>query len=365
MSRVRRQCKEFKANFFRTVATDPQTAATMFGSIYRLKEISDPSLTEDETAQLSEALEFVSGRLAPIHIQQMWQASIDKDGFTEDTKASLDCLISHMLMSAEFFNHLSNELLLLNKDQKWYRDIFIALIRNHLLLTGAQDPFAENFSYAFFRIGNALQNSIYVAGFVKQCPSLPLKELTKLATIHPNIAEMLLKDLTGCNVFYEMSSAFVKLHPSIATFVATRWKANLETNPHTQEQKDKIAPLLKRLKKKHAKEFAAVELDGLVDRANPMGGEISVNLPTQQSTYYIVASGLAALTYFGTQIVRNGYFVPIVASCSAGVSAACAATVLGTGASLVAPVLIPVALAAGGFGLAELGREAKRQNGLK
>jgi len=231
---IKSLCERIDKNFFEVLVESPLVASYLLADLYRYKAVAQ----NEDSIRLRQTLRRLKSKLQPSHITLIWQTisnmtQADWEVLDPGTRKSLDFLKRSMLAQRTYLRSLPMDALLaLGKKPDWYREVFIALVRKHLLLKKQNDPFVGSaFSFKLLRQGGAEQNFLYLSRYVAQCASLPILEIATLGSHDSKVAELILKDLTNSQGYFEVGAKFAQMHVSLRTVIAKQWQRYLETYP--------------------------------------------------------------------------------------------------------------------------------------
>lgn len=267
MPAVKSLCERIDHTFFEVLAESPQAASYLLAQLYRLRVKSK----HPDIKRLNQTLMTLKKKLQPKHISALWQAinpaTADWEVLDPSTRKSLTLLKRSMLAQRTYLFAIKVEdLLACGKRTDNYREVFIALVRKHLLSHQLADPFVDGgFSYALLRKGGAEQNFLYLSRYLAQCASLPIAQITLLGTYDCKVAELILKDLTNTRGYFEVSADLVGVHKALRWPIAKQWQAYVETYPLDEKIHAFISEELPHLKKRYP-EFRGILLNNRVSR---------------------------------------------------------------------------------------------------
>ncbi|MCS5709980.1 hypothetical protein [Candidatus Berkiella aquae] len=268
MSAVKALCQKIDKNFFRVLKKSALTANYLLADLYRFQRTAKGQ----DKKYISATQDKLKQKLEPTHMQELWRVISHMTPskwkvLDKGTQKSLTLLQRAMLENENFLQALEpSDLLLLGKSAIWYREVLIALIRQHQLVHHAKDPFSnKDFSYRLVRQGGSEQNFLYVAGFIAKCKTLPIARIITLGSYQRKIAQFILKDLTNSRGYFPISSGYVDLHPRLRQAIANDWMHYFENYPLCQEDRLYLERKLPLLQKKYP-EFKKVLLNNRVTR---------------------------------------------------------------------------------------------------
>lgn len=268
MSAVKELCQKIDKNFLRVLTKSATTANYLLADLYRFQKTAKGS----DRKRIRMTLEKLAQKLLPTHIQNLWRTLCNITPanwkvLDKGTQKSLTILKRSMLENKNFLQALKpSDLLLLGKSVVWYREVLIALIRQHQLLHHAKDPFtSKDFSYHLVRQGGSEQNFLYVSGFFARCKTLPIAQIITLGSYQHKIARLILKDLTNSRGYFPISAGFVDLHPRLRQTIANDWMHYVENYPLCDEDRLYLEWKLPILQKRYP-EFKKVLLNNRVPR---------------------------------------------------------------------------------------------------
>ncbi|MFI4937501.1 MAG: hypothetical protein ACHQJ6_03200 [Candidatus Berkiellales bacterium] len=350
-TRVSVQCENFSDSFLSTFSCDARTAGIMLGNIYRkLEEGLDPPLTIDEIKELNEALESVNPIFTyPDHpdrqdtIRALWRTITKK--CTEDEILPFNSLIYKMITDPKYFNLLTTDDLLFYKsqedwrfieefEQRYYRELTIAMIRNHLKTQGAEDPF-DSFNYQALRGATADQNPL--TSFLLHV-DVPIEPIARLGMDFHTIAGLMLEDFKGCDLYDPISTRFAVKHPSLAVPVIQQVQQRVEVFPTPAQQQQQIAANISNIQAAHGIAQQPLSFQP-VNQANPMGGDLA--RPWYKKWAVPLVLGGSYVAYKGAQFLSAKAIVPATAMAVTAVKATAAVAV-----PVIAPAILPAAGAA-------------------
>ncbi len=302
----------YSKSFQSAIDDEPLAAAFMLGNLYCA--LDDAERPNKDLYQ--KALKQAKKMLTQVRVQNLWQkiVSIPHAHWSimdSANQLSLIKLKQQMVRDLDYSQHLDADALIKEGQHILsYREILIALIRNHLLIKASNSPFTEkDFSYELLSQGGAGQNFLYLSGFIKQCAFIPLEQIVQLGQTQDIIAELILKDFTSCDCYFELSSRFAQIHPSLRKPVAIEWQGQLETFPVPAAQAQLIVTELPKLQSQYP-EFSNVQLDNCAKQQFEVG-------PKPEKKYHpFFTYSATAITYIG--YAQQGAKIASVVSAIAG-----------------------------------------------
>lgn len=131
----------------------------------------------------------------------------------------------------------SDRLIALGQSVEHYREVLIALIRQHLQHIKQSDPFIlQDFSYHILQVGSVEQTAPYLAKFIAKCQKLPVQKLIQLGRdVH--LAKWILLDVSSHLDRFEIGVAFAKKYPELQDSIALDWSCFCENTPLTHQEK--------------------------------------------------------------------------------------------------------------------------------
>lgn len=250
MFSVKRLCQKIDNTFLTALQQPSMAAAYLLADVYRT--LAKASIADKQ--QLKKTLRTLQHKLTAKQIQSLWQRiSTIKPATWQvldpDSQVSLNHLKRVMLRDPIYLRALTPAALLpLGQSVSWYREILVALIRQHCNKCKGVNPFIEdNFSYALLKAGGAEQNFLYVSSFIAQCESLPTASILQLGSQHSKVAELIMKDLTNSKAYFPVASGFARRHASLRSIIAKDWQRHLATYPLSSQDEaylQKELPLL-------------------------------------------------------------------------------------------------------------------------
>lgn len=344
---IKKQCKAVKNLFLSTLENDVEAAAFLLGNLYRFQD----ETSSENKALIKETLGALKKTLTKNHLQKLWQGihsfNVHRwQVMDKETKLSIEALKKGILQDNDLMLFLEADcLLVLGGHPRWYREVFLTLIRQHLVKHNLPDPFSQPaFSYDLLLMSAPEQNYLYMGKFLKQCQDLPVSLIGKLGIDNPEIVPFILLDCQNHPQFFEISRQFVEID-SLRDKIISFWKSYVENYPLNPEQKAYMEELLPRLQSTYP-EFKAVSLNSRVE-----GHYISTpfDVPTLLTPELFDLASVAvmappALYFSGSILVHLGSLVSLGTGIAAGASSA-TLTTLATSVAATAPqVLIPLTL---------------------
>lgn len=321
MFNIKAHCKKIEKSFFIAIDEAPLSAALMLGNLY----LCLPIANKDDIQFLNKSLKFVKKNIKFEHINRLWDI-VTKPSHqrlrSDSNKKSLDILKRQLICDFDCVQHINPKLLLeLRNDIQLYRVVLIAIIRKHLFENHENDPFAQEkgkkkFDYNLLMQGGASQNYLYLSRYIKDCSSLPVKDIAILGEENSIIAKNILKDLTGSPYLFDVGAQFAQYHKDIRQHIAKNWKGYLDTHPLSPRLKKTISIQLKDLKSKYP-EFSIVNIQSRVKR-NYQSTQGDLPLSKISNLYHLLGiSGVSWGSYIFSKYTMMQGVVPAGASLSA------------------------------------------------
>ncbi|HRE31836.1 MAG TPA: hypothetical protein PLD88_07680, partial [Candidatus Berkiella sp.] len=142
MSAVKALCQKIDKIFFKVFKKSSMTANYLLADLYRFQRTANGT----DKKRIDETLSRLEQNLETAHMQQLWRTincmtPANWKILDKGTQKSLTILTSSLLQNKKFLQALEpTDLLLLGKSAVWYREVLIALVRQHQLLHHANDP---------------------------------------------------------------------------------------------------------------------------------------------------------------------------------------------------------------------------------
>ncbi len=271
MRDIKNICKKIKNNLSEVIATNSLSAVLLLSNLVYFIKTSEGC----DLSLANETLSDVKSKLTAKEIQRLWEtiSTLSPDRYkvmdVMDRKA-ITGLKHAMLCDRSFFEHLTKgSLINLGQHVEFYREVLVALIRQHLYENNKVDPFSSpTFSYELLKEGSTEQNARYLGSFVKVCASLPVDTIIEFGSSNCEIASSILIDLKEGKEHLSISSRFAYLHPELRKEIATEMKCYLETMPIHSEERKVLDVQLPRLQSDFPTEFSVVNREGRVKRNN-------------------------------------------------------------------------------------------------
>lgn len=250
MFAVKRLCQKIDNTFLLALQKPSLAAAYLLADLYRT--LAKASVADKQQLQLT--LRALQRKLKAEHIQTLWQRISTIKPTTwqvldPDTQVSLNLLKRAMLRDPIYLRALTPAALLsLGQSVTWYREVLIALVRQHCGKCKGINPFTEEkFNYTLLNSAGAEQNFLYVSSFMAKCNSLPIASILQLGSHHSKVAELIMKDLTTSCSYFPLAAGFARKHVSLRKRIAKDWQRHLATYPlssHDEAFLQQALPLL-------------------------------------------------------------------------------------------------------------------------
>ncbi len=268
MFAVKHLCQKIDNTFLLALRKPSLAAAYLLANLYRTLAKASAA----DKRQMKMTLRALQCKLKANDIQTLWQRINTIKPTTwqvldPDSQVSLNLLKRAMLRDPIYLRALTPEALLsLGQSVDWYREVFIALVRQHCSKCKGINPFSEEkFNYTLLRSAGAEQNFLYVSSFIAKCKSLPIASILELGSQHSKVAELIMKDLTNSNGYFSVAAGFARKHASLRKRIAKDWQRHLATYPlssHDEDFLQKTLPLLQQ----DFPEFRKVVIDARMPR---------------------------------------------------------------------------------------------------
>lgn len=304
MLAIKTLCDKIDKTFFEVLGKSAQAASYLLADLYRYKA----KAVGDDKMRIARTLHKLKNKLTKPQIRALWQhitmlPLAQSALLSKDMRQSLKLLKRIMLINRFYLEALDMPALLqAGNEVSEYREVFIALIRKHLLLKGKRDPFScLDFSYSMLRQGGAEQNFLYLSRYIAQCDELPVVAITQLGSRYSQMAELILKDLTNSRGFFQVGSYYARLHDSLRDTIAVSWQQHLETYPLNTRDEAYLRKELPLLQKRYP-EFRKVSFNHRVTRhyqVSPPALPQTVNTASVNTTVIWILPAPIAFLYYG------------------------------------------------------------------
>ncbi len=341
MNQIIDQCHKVIRFFSKVFKKSPVEAALLLGNLLLLEKDAN----EAGKQHIFNAVRLIKDKLNNAETLTLWDVINKKLNsefsiLDEKTVNALNRLQLLLVYDVDFIVRLSNsKIVAYGQNVNQYRIAMIALIRRHLYVKNLPDPFVANFNYDLLQSASVEQNYLYLAGFIKQCKSLPVNALISLGQAHQLIAKLLLKDMYNTDVYFDISLSFAKLHPQLRADIALQWKQFFANYPLIKENSNKVKQVLREAS--IYPEFSDVNTASRVSRDHHAP---QVSLEANSKDFY-----LKCLRYTSTMMT----FPPLLYHCTR-ISTLTAVTLCSGGSvfpvvaaatcSAVVPVMAPLAI---------------------
>lgn len=135
------------------------------------------------------------------------------------------------LQSNVYQNITMDQMFALVHDISSLRAIQLSIIRKHLFEMKQSDPFKAHFSFDLLMSVDSLRNGLYVSSFVKQCKSLPIKQILRLGRLSVDYARAIVEDLGTHIDSFTIIVGFLKHFPELRKEYHRLWQERLASLP--------------------------------------------------------------------------------------------------------------------------------------
>lgn len=303
MSEVSQLCEIALKTFSHTLTNNPLASAYLLGNLYYFLEKDTTSLVKKTIAQLKL-------RMTKEQINLLWETiQFKKEEYQTmsiKNKKSFFALQTAFLHDIEYFKQIENHTLIqLGQNPTFAQAVLIALIRKHLLDHQLSDPFYyKNYNAQLLKTASIEEAYLYVYPFLKDCQTLPIKDIVLLGRKEQTIATLILKNVSTSIHYFDVSEALLPYYPSLRQSIAENWGKLRCTYPFTETQNKSILEKEKKLKAQY-QAFKTLQIEVRPERV-PANTKLS--LQSAQHWKNLLNSGICVGVFLGITAIT--YSIP-------------------------------------------------------